>query len=132
MRKGFWKGLRITEIGILLGLIIAIGIVVFFRYDRFLCRSMQSEAKFFLKEIAHAQKYYYEEFQAYAPIKELLQTRRAVIHQNYYDFLDDSTPTRSTFRIKAIGRKETLVDSDSWIIDQNGTLVNQSQKCLAY
>lgn len=132
MRKGFWKGLRITEIAILLVLIATVGMVVFFRYDRFRCRSMQSEAKFFLKEIAHAQKYYYEEHRTYAAINELRDTQRAVILQNYYDFLDESAPSRATFRIKAVGRKDTLVDGDVWIIDQNGTLVNQSQKCLAY
>lgn len=132
MRKGFWKGLRTTEIAILLVLITAVGMVVFFRFDRFKCRSMQSEAKFFLKESANAQKYYYEEHRTYAALKQLRDTQRAVILHNYYDFSDEDAPSRTSFRIKAVGRKDTLVDGDIWVIDQNGTLLNQSQKCLAY
>jgi Tfp pilus assembly protein PilE len=129
MRKGFWKGLRTVEIIIIGSLICMLLLVFYFRYDRFACRSMQSEAKFFLAQIYHAQMRFHEESQTYAPLKELLADGRVVVHQSFFDFEDFIAPTNHQFMVKAIGRPGTLVAGEEWTINQGNLLDQRVKKC---
>lgn len=130
MRKGFWKGLRTIEIGIIFALFIMLLSIVYARYDAFMCRSMESEAKFSLGQIYAAQKLYHQQHDHFAALDELLvKEQRVVLPQRYYTFKEEFPPERDKFWIRAHGKEGTLVAGQSWQIDETKTLVKLSSQC---
>ncbi len=130
MKKGFWKGLRTIEIGIMLVLIIMLLSVVYARYDAFMCRSIESEAKFSLEQIYAAEKLYHTEHDHFAPLDTLLNKEsRVVLPQKYYTFGDQGEPAQDKFVVRAYGREGTLVAGQIWQIDEAKNLVNTEPRC---
>lgn len=126
MRKGFWKGLKAIEIVIMLVVFCACAGVIYFRYDVFLQRSMQSEAKFSLQEIYAAQKLYHAEHDRYATLEKLhIEEGRVALPERYYILSDQDAPGRDTFKIIAKGAKKTLVEGELWSIDHLNNLVKE-------
>jgi Tfp pilus assembly protein PilE len=129
MLKRFWKGLRAIEIVIMIMLVTMLVGIVYFRYEDFACRSMQSEAKFSLQEILNAQLLYHAEFDYFSPLEKLLEERRVVLSQKYYDFFDASKPGQDNFTVLATGRSNTLVAGEVWSIDDKKRLLNLKSVC---
>lgn len=130
MRKGFWKGLKVFEL-VIMAMIVALFLgVVFYRYDSFACRSMQSEAKFSLQEIYAAQKLYHAQHDQFAPLEKLhIEEGRVAIPEKYYHISDAEAPTKDTFKVIARGVTKTLVEGEVWAIDHLNNLVNQNNAC---
>jgi Tfp pilus assembly protein PilE len=129
MKKGFWKGLRAIEIGIMLVLIIMLLSVVYARYDAFMCRSIESEAKFSLQQIYAAEMLYRTEHDRFASLETLLKTEsRVVLPQKYYTF-SDVPPEQDKFLVRAHGKEGTLVAGQAWQIDETKALVNIEPRC---
>lgn len=130
MRKGFWKGLRAIEIGITLALIIMLLSIVYVRYDVFMCRSMESEAKFSLSQIYAAQKLYHQQNDHFASLEELMvKEERVALPQRYYRFKEEFPPEKDKFWIRAFGKEGSLVAGQSWQIDETNTIVQLSAQC---
>lgn len=130
MRKGFWKGLRAIEIGIMLAFIIIAISIVYARYDAFMCRSMESEAKFSLEQIFAAQMLYHKEHDRFASLETLLKAeQRVVLPQKYYTFSDELPPEQDKFWVRAHGKVGTLVAGQAWQIDATKALVNIQSRC---
>lgn len=129
MKKPFFKRLSLLD---LLAVTVAGGIfsaILYLRYDNFSCKSMQSEAKFYLNEIYAAQKIYFAEHGCYAKLSDLEKEKRVVLPNAYYDYFDEIVPD-SSFLVKAVGKKEFLVDLDTWQIDENKRILNVMNKCM--
>ncbi|MCA9507871.1 MAG: hypothetical protein KC505_05570 [Myxococcales bacterium] len=130
MRKGFWKGLRLIEISIIWALIIVAISIVYVRYDAFMCRSIESEAKFSLEQIYAAQMLYHKEHDHFASMETLVnKEQRVLIPQKYYVFSDKFPPQQDHFCIQAFGRKKTLVSGQIWQIDEAQELLNIESRC---
>lgn len=130
MRKRFWKGLKTIDLVIMVGLFIVLSTLVYVRYDDFACRSMQSEAKFFLNQIYAAQKLYHSEHDSFASLDTLVnQEQRVLIGQHYYIFSDAIKPEKDKFSVQALGREHTLVAGESWLIDEKKELINVKSVC---
>lgn len=130
MRKGFWKGLKVFELVIMAIIAVMLVGVVFYRYDSFACRSMQSEAKFSLQEIYAAQKLYHAQHDRFAPLEKLhIEEGRVAIAEKYYHVSDAEVPTKDTFKVVARGVSKTLVEGEIWVIDHLNNLVNQHNAC---
>jgi type II secretory pathway pseudopilin PulG len=119
MKKRFWKGLRIIDLVIVLSIICMVLSVVAGRYPDFKCRAIQSEAKFSLQEIYAAQMRYHQEHDHYATIYQLLEKdQRVKLPQKYYDFKDQISPSKDNFSILAIGRDNTMVVKEKWVVNE--------------
>ncbi|HXW59945.1 MAG TPA: hypothetical protein VEK06_00255 [Myxococcota bacterium] len=130
MRKGFWKGLKVIELVIMAAIAAMLLGVVYFRYDSFACRSMQSEAKFSLQEIYAAQKLYHREHDRFASLEKLhIEEGRVALPQKYYVLSDAEAPSKDTFKVIARGVAKTLVEGEIWTIDQKNNLLNQNKVC---
>src|SRR6202166_4903998 len=130
MRKGFWKGLRAIELFFVLAVICMLVLVIYSRYDSFACQSMHSEAKFSLQQIYSAQKYYFEEHDRFASLKQLsVDKSRVVLTEKYYTFSDLVPPGHDSFMIIAKGRKNSLVEGEEWIIDQGRDIKSRNIDC---
>lgn len=130
MTKRFFKRLSRLD---LLAFIIAgcfFGLIVYFRYDNFSCRSMQSEAKFYLKEIHAAQLLYFKQHGVFAPLKALESEKRVDLSKTYYNYFDEIIPSESSFLVKAVGKAGSLVDAEIWKMDEKKNLINTVNKCL--
>lgn len=130
MLKSFWKGLRAIEIIIVLMLITMLIVVVYKRYDHFVCRSMQSEAKFCLQEILNAQLLYHSQHDNFATITKLTQDeKRVLLPQKFYEFSDAAVPGKDNFTVFATGKANTLVAGEIWSIDEGKKLLNLKSVC---
>lgn len=118
MRKGFWKGLRAIEIGIVLSFIFIILSVIGTRFSKFKCRAMQSEAKFALQEVYAAQKQFHSENDHYATLKKLKdEDGRIKIFEKYYSLSDQIEPSKDSFMIMATGISG-LVAGEVWTVNE--------------
>lgn len=129
MKKAFWKGLKTIEIVALAFVVAVLSAVIYFRYDSFACRSMQSEAKFALKEVYAAQKLYHAQYDRYAPLERLhIEQSRVSLPEKYYAIGDFDAPRQDTFKIKAVGIN-ALVKGEIWSIDHNNNLLLEKASC---
>jgi Tfp pilus assembly protein PilE len=129
MKKGFWKGLKAIELLAIAFVLAVLSAVIYFRYDAFICRSMQSEAKFALQEVYAAEKLYHIQHDSYTALEKLhIEKSRVDLPEKYYTLSDKETPTRDTFKIKAVGING-LVKGEVWSIDNNNNLVLEEARC---
>lgn len=130
MARAFWKGLKTIEIGIMIAVIIMLVSLIYFRKNAFMCRCMESEAKFALEQIYAAQKLYHEEKDSFASMDVLLdKEKRVFLPQKYYFFKDAKEPLKDHFLVQAVGKPGTLVDGQLWEIDENKTIKTISRLC---
>jgi len=125
----FWKGLKKSEMVIALALSAVLIFIIISRYENFKCRSINSEAKFYLKEIYAAQMLFRADFARFASLQELRDLKRIAIMERYYDYGDEKEPTELSFFIKALGKKDTLVANDAWSIDDKSALKHELKFC---
>lgn len=128
MRKRFWKGLKPIEFAIILVVVgITLGVFIW-RYDHFKARAIESEARFYLKEIYAAQMLFKPQHNRFALLDELISLGLVVVEQKYYYFTDIEEPTDKKFLIEALGKKNTLVEGERWSIDQTSELKRLSKE----
>lgn len=131
MRKPFWKGLGTIDLAIIFSIICIVSAIVFWRYDDFKCRAMQSEAKFSLKEIYAAQQSFHAKHNHYASIETLIDSEKLlVLPKRYYTFTNLKKPTATHFAIAAIGAPSSLVAGERWVVNQNQDIVLEESRCI--
>jgi Tfp pilus assembly protein PilE len=123
MSEGFWKGLRFLEIAIVAFCLMAVSAVVYYRFDNFMIRSIQSEVRFGLAQLYAAQMLYHEKHDHYAPVDVLLnKEKRVEVGQKYYQYYDKNEPLQDSFSIVAQGREGSLVAGELWQINEKNKL----------
>lgn len=130
MKKGFWKGLKAIEIMIMALVVAVLMGIVYYRYDAFACRAMQSEAKFSLQEVYAAQKLYHAEHDHFVSLEKLhIEEGRVALPQKYYILSDGEVAARDTFKVIAKGASKTLVEGELWSIDHLNNLQLVKGRC---
>jgi len=131
MRKPFWKGLGTIDLAIIFSIICIVSAIVFWRYDDFKCRAMQSEAKFSLNEVYAAQQSYHAKHNRFAPIETLMDSEKLlVLPKRYYTLTNLIKPTATNFAIAAVGVQGSLVAGERWTVNQNQDLVLEKSRCV--
>lgn len=103
MTKPFWKGLHMIDFIVLLILFAGLSTLIACRYNRFKCRALESEAKFFLQEFFAAEKAFFKLNGKYATIDKLYSEGRIVNTAKYFTFIDLIPPSEEEFAIAALG-----------------------------
>jgi hypothetical protein len=128
MAKLFWKGLKVTDLIVLLILLGGLIGLVAWRYDDFKCRAIESEAKFFLTELYAAEQAFFKAHDRYASVEALYHEGRMVTTAKYFTFIDFKPPTDMGFSIAALGVKD-LVIGEQWTIDHHNEILCLRSTC---
>lgn len=129
MKKSFWKRLKMIDIVVMVVVFFVFIAIIYKKYNYFACSSMKSEAKFALQQIYSAQMLYFNEFGKFLTIKDLEEQKRISLSKIYYDFVDEKKEEIYGFKALAIGKENTLVQGDTWQIDEKKALLNIKNMC---
>lgn len=129
MSKGFWKDASWLELAAIVSLALSLVAITIPKFERFECRSKQSEAKFELAQIHAAQKLHYGSFGRYVSLEELASRSRIKPRAKYYNYQTRGDMTANKFTIEARGKDGSQVAGDIWAVDQDKNIEHEHNAC---
>jgi len=128
MQKRFWKASRLFEIFAIIFILAGLGFLTIPYFDKFKCRSKQSEARMELLNLFSSEKLFFSNNNHYNDLESLKKSGMIQLSEKYYHFKTTQF-SHETFIIQAISKPNSFSQKDIWSINQNKELKNLQNAC---
>lgn len=118
---------KLKKISLFLGLCL-LAYLVWPKYERFQCKSQQSEAKAWLIHLYEAEQYHFAKQGKYISLEELRKENLIPEKKGSYEYSSHIKSDKS-FQIQATSHDNAQFPDDIWAIDQFGKVQAISDAC---